>query len=409
MAFCYQMFSARDAGARLSRPVQLICVALVLVNAALFGHTYVQDLLAPRDAVSIYDFVTTWSAGHMALTGHAAAVYDWPSLKHVDESVLGHPFDGYLGWPYPPPFFFIIAAVSLFPYAIAFVVWILGTFLAYLAAIRAIIGDRVGYLLACAFPAVVANAVVGQNGFLSAALIGGSLSLMEQRPICAGALLGLLTYKPHLGILFPIALLASGRWRVFVSAGIVAVLMAAASAAVFGFASWQEFFSSIGYALYANGMEDWGKLQSVFGVTLTLGGSETLAWTVQIVVALIATGIIAIVWRSRAAFELKAAALGVGTLLAAPHLFAYDLAILAVPLAFLIRLGRTDGFLPHEMGGIGLACLLILLLPAVRLPVGLTAVLVVAALIVMRALATGSVRPWRPSPSAGADARRAAA
>ncbi|MFY9693513.1 MAG: DUF2029 domain-containing protein, partial [Xanthobacteraceae bacterium] len=100
---------------------------------------------------------------------------------------------------------------------------------------------------------------------------------------------------------------------------------------------------------------------------------------------------------------------GVGTLLAAPHLFAYDLAILAVPLAFLIRLGRTDGFLPHEMGGIGLACLLILLLPAVRLPVGLTAVLVVAALIVMRALATGSVRPWRPSPSAGADARRAAA
>lgn len=386
----HETFSPRG-GARLARPAEFICLALIVANAALFGNTYVQELMAPRDAGSFYDFVTTWSAGHMALMGRGAAIYDWLALRLVDESVLGHSFDGYLGWPYPPTFLFAAAALSLFPYAIAFVLWVFGTFLAYLAAIRAIIGDRVGYFLACAFPAVVANAVVGQNGFISAALIGGTLTLMERRPICAGALLGLLTYKPHLGILFPIALLASGRWRVFVSAGIVAALMAAASLAVFGTQTWQEFFSGIGYDLYANGMADWGKLQSAFGVTLTLGGSEALAWTVQVVVALIAAVATAILWRSRAAFELKAAALGAGTLLTAPHLFAYDLVILAVPLAFLIRLGRTDGFLAHEMDGIGLACLLILLLPSVTAPVGFAAVLVVTALIIRRALTTGSV------------------
>lgn len=408
MASSHETLFAR-AGARLARPVELICLALVVANAALLGNTYVRELMAPHGAGGIYDFVTTWSAGQMTRAGHAAAVYDWPALKLVDESVLGHPFDGYLGWPYPPTFLFVAAALALFPYAIAFVVWVFATFLAYLAAVRAIIGNRVGYLLAGAFPAIVANAVVGQNGFLSAALIGGTLTLMERRPICAGALLGLLAYKPHLGILFPIALLAGGRWRAFVSAGIVAALLAAASAGVFGIKSWQEFFSGIDYALYTNGMADWGKLQSAFGVTLALGGSVMLAWTVQIVVALIAAGGIAMLWRSRAAFELKAAALGVGTLLAAPHLFAYDLVILAVPLAFLIRLGMTDGFLAHEMGGFGLACLLILLLPAVTAPIGFAAVLVVTALIIRRALATGSVRPWRPSPSAGADARRAAA
>ncbi len=391
MAFSCEMLPARGAGARLSRPVKLICLALIVANATLLGNTYGRELLAPRGTESIYDFVTTWSAGHMALTGHAAAVYDWPALKLLDENVLGQPFDGYLGWQYPPTFLFVAVALSLLPYAIALALWIFGTFLAYLAAIRAIIGDRVGYLLACAFPAVVANAAVGQNGFLSAALIGGSLTLMEQSPICAGALLGLLTYKPHLGILFPIALLAGGRWRVFLSAGIVAALTAAAAAAVFGVESWREFFSGIDYALYTNGMADWGKLQSVFGVTLTLGGSERLAWTAQIVVAVIAAGAIAMLWRSPAAFELKAAALGVGTLLAAPHIFAYDLAILAVPLGFLIRRGRTDGFLAHEMGGIGLACLLILLLPSAGAPVGLAAVLVVAALIFMHALATDSV------------------
>jgi len=385
-----ETLSARG-GVGLARPVELICCALIVANAALIGHTYLQELMATAGAGSVYDFVTTWSAGHMALTGHAAAAYDWPALKLADERTLGHPFDGYLGWPYPPTFLFVAAALSLFPYAIAFAVWVASTFLAYSIAIRAIIGDRIGYLLAGAFPAVVANAVVGQNGFLSAALIGGALTLMEDCPICAGALLGLLTYKPHLGILFPLALLASGRWRAFVSAGVVAALMAAASAMVFGVASWQAFVSSIGYTFYANGMADWGKLQSLFGVTLALGGSDTLAWTAQTAVALISAVAIAVLWRSRAAFELKAAALGVATLLVAPHLFAYDLVILAVPLAFLVRLGRTSGFLTHEIDGIGLACLLILMLPATRAPVGFAAIAVVAALVIRRALAAGSV------------------
>ncbi len=408
MASAYETPSARSRASP-ARLLKLICLALAVANAALVGTTYIREFMAPRGSGGIYDFVTIWSAGRMVLMGHAAAAYDWQVLKPFDASVIGHPFEGYLGWPYPPTFLFVSAALALVPYAIAFAFWVSGTFLAYLAAVRAIIGDRVGYLLACAFPAVVANAVVGQNGFLSAALIGGALTLMERQPFCAGALLGLLSYKPHLGLLFPIALVAGGRWRAIVSAGIVAVAMAAASAAVFGVASWQGFLSGIGYTLYANGMADWGKLQSVFGVTLALGGGKTLAWTVQIVVALVTGCAIAVLWRSRAAFELKAAALGVGALLAAPHLLAYDLVTLAVPLAFLMRLGRADGFLAHEMGGIGLVCLLILMLPATKAPVGFAAVLVVAALIVRRALARESLRPSRPAPSAGADARRAAA
>jgi arabinofuranan 3-O-arabinosyltransferase len=387
----YEMGPACGVGAKLARPVELTCFALIVANVVLLGTAYIQDLATPANTAGAYDFITTWSAGELTLMGRAAAAYDWPTFKLVEESALGHSFDGYLGWPYPPTFLFVAAFLALLPYTIALVLWVFGTFLAYLAAIRTIVGDRAGYFLAAGFPAIVANAIVGQNGFLSAALIGGTLALTERNPICAGALLGLLTYKPHLGILFPIALLAGGRWRVFVSAGVVAVLMAAASLMAFGIKSWQAFFSGVGFTVYSNGMANWGKLQSVFGVTLTLGGSERLAWIVQAVVALIAAGAIAVLWRSRAAHELKAAALGVGTLLAAPHLFAYDLVILGVPMAFLFRLGSAGGFLAYEMAGMGLACLLILALAVVQAPVGLAAVIVVAALIIKRALATGSV------------------
>ena len=64
-------------------------------------------------------------------------------------------FDGYFGWHYPPPFLFVAAALSLLSYRAAYAVWVFGTFPVYLAAIRAIIGDRTGYLLAAAFPAVL--------------------------------------------------------------------------------------------------------------------------------------------------------------------------------------------------------------------------------------------------------------
>ena len=276
------------------------------------------------------------------------------------------------------------------PYAQAFALWVFGTFPAYLVAIRAIVGDRIGYLLAAAFPAVLANFLAGQNGFVTAGLIGGGLVLLEEQPVLAGVLIGLLSYKPHLGLLFPLALIAGGYWRAFFTAAITAALMALASWAAFGSDTWHAFFASIGHtsqAFLSQGWADFSKLQTAFGLTRMLGGSEPLAWTSQIVVALAAAGANVVLWRSRADYAIKAAALATGAMLATPYLYMYALVVLAVPLAFLFRLGRVRGFLAHEPAGVGLACLLVLIFPFVKAPVGFAAVLVTAALIARRALA----------------------
>jgi len=387
----------------LAQPVVLICFALVVAHAVYLATSYV-DGLWPDRAGQPTDFVAVWSAGKLALSGHPATVYDWPAHKLIEESAVGHAFAGYFGWHYPPTFLFVAILLALLPYTTAYMAWTLGTFPAYLAAIRAIVGDRSGYLLAAAFPAVLANAVVGQNGFLTTALIGGALVLMERRPVLAGVLLGLLTYKPHLGLLFPIALIAGRHWRVFVSAAVVAIVMAAASWLAFGTECWQAFIPSLGHTervFLSQGSADWSKLQTAFGLTRTLGGGETLAWVVQAAVSLITAGAIALLWRSNAAHEIKAAALGCGAALATPYLYPYDLVVLAVPLAFLFRLGRAHGFLRCELAAIGLACLLVLIFPFVKAPVGFAAALIIAALIVRRALvpqnsdvaASGTARP----------------
>ena len=107
--------------------------------------------------------------------------------------------------------------------------WTLLTFPLYAATIRGIIGDRIGLLLACAFPGILANAMVGQNGFVTAALLGGALIFMERRPLLAGGLIGLLSFKPHLGILIPVALVAGGHWRVIAAAAVTVALLFVAS------------------------------------------------------------------------------------------------------------------------------------------------------------------------------------
>jgi|SRR5579883_786523 arabinofuranan 3-O-arabinosyltransferase len=387
----FHVAAERGPGAPLARPVARACLALAFAYAVYLAASYAHGLwiVAPDGGGVPSDFVNVWAAGRMALAGHAAAAYDWPAHKLVEEAAVGHPFAGYFGWHYPPTFLFVAAALALIPYAAAYALWVFGTFPIYLATVGAVVGDRTGYLLAAAFPAVLANFVVGQNGFLTAGLIGGALACLPRRPLFAGVLVGLLAYKPHLGLLFPIALAAGGHWRTATSAALVALLAAAAAWLAFGGDAWAAFFANIGHtsrAFLSEGRADWSKLQTAFGLIRTVGGSEALAWAAQAATALSAAAAVALLWRTAAAPEIKAAALATGAMLATPYLYTYDLVVLAVPLAFLYRLGRARGFLPRETAGIGLACLLILSFPFVKAPVGFAALVIVAALIARRAL-----------------------
>lgn len=381
----------------LPRPLELCCFALIVAQAVYLAASFAQGswLIAADGGGLPTDFVNVWAAGHMALAGHAASVYDWPAHKAVEVMALGHPFAGYFGWHYPPTFLFVAMGLALLPYTVAQLLWSFGTFLIYLVAMRAVIGDRAGWLLAAAFPAVLCNFVVGQNGFLSAALFGAGLLFIERRPVVAGVLIGLLSFKPHLGLLIPVALIAGGYWRVIFTAAIVATFWAAISLAAFGVDAWLGFAANIGHtsqAFLSDGWADWGKLQTAFGLVRILGGSESLAWGAQTVFALSAAACVALIWHSRADYEIKAATLATGALLATPYLYTYDLVVLAIPLAFLFRASRVKGSRPYETAGIGLACLLVLIFPFVTAPVGFAAVLVVAALVARRAWPPNAVR-----------------
>jgi arabinofuranan 3-O-arabinosyltransferase len=373
------------------RSAEELCAAVVLASAVFLGASLFKGawLIDWQGLAIPSDFVNVWAAGRLVLEGHPAAAYDWTIHKQAEVEALGHAFATNGSWSNPPPFLFVGAALAKLPYFAAFAVWMCVTWAVFALTLREIVGHRLGLFLAGAFPATWLNVSVGQNGFFTAALIGGTLLLLEKRPVLAGVCLGILTYKPQFGLLFPLVLVVAGYWRTFAAAAVVAVVLAFASYIAFGSAAWAAFIAATpmnAKAVLSDGLLDFAKLQSVFGLVRALGGSETTAWWFQIPTALATAVGVAILWRSPVPFELKAAALAIGTLFITPYVFAYDLTILALSTAFLIRLGLRTGFWSGEVAALIAAAVCILLFPFAVMPTGLLAMLIATALILRRVM-----------------------
>jgi hypothetical protein len=373
------------------------CFVLCVINVVYFPIAYLMHawIYDPNGLGFPTDFVNVWAAGKLTLDGTPALAYDWDIQKKVELAVLGQDFPGYFAWHYPPPFLFVASLLAQFSYAAAYAGWMAISIVPYLAVIRGIVGRPFGLVLAIAFPMVFSNALVGQNGFLTAALIGGTLYLMPVRPVLAGICLGLLSYKPQYGLLFPLVLIAAAQWRVFISAGVTTVALAFVSWLAFGTESWQAFvhwMPMFSQAFLSEGKATWWKLQSLYSMVRFLGGPEPLAWAVHWVFTASVATVLVLMWRSRVPYTLKAAALATGTLLITPYLFMYDMVVLAIPVAFLVRLGLKSGFRPYELPALGIALALFFSFIFFGFPIGPAITLIVAGLVLRRA------GPWWREP-----------
>lgn len=367
-----------------------VCFAFVVLHVVYFPIAYLNGAyIFTGEGLGLpSDFVTVWSAGQMVMEGRAAAVYDWNLHKQVQVAILGQGYPGNFGWHYPPPYLFAATALAYLPYAFSYPFYAIVSFIPYAAVMRGIVGRPVGWLLALAFPVVFANVMVSQNGFVTAALVGGTLLFMPTRPILAGVFLGLLTYKPQYGILFPIVLIATQQWRVFMSASIVGVLLAAISWFAFGTDSWIGFWHGLSQteqAFLSEGRAGWDKMQSLFAAVRFFGGSERLAWACQIVLMIGVVVAVVALWRSRVRYAIKAAALATGVVLTTPYLFLYDTMVLAVAVAFLVRDGLRVGCARYEWVLFGVAFVLLGIFVLVGGPTGFAAAMIIAMLTLNRA------------------------
>jgi len=239
----------------------------------------------------------------------------------------------------------------MLPYVAAFLSWDLVTLAACIAVVVLVVRLAPAVALVLASPLTALNFVIGQMAFMTAALLGAALLLLERRPVLSGILIGCLTYKPQLGILLPVALIAARQWRAFASAVATAVFLAAASVGIFGTETWEAFprqlVAQTNLNLFADSNGAWGYQQTVYGLIRTLHGDAVLGWLAQGVTTFGVAIIVWLVWRSPVRYPLKAATLSAAALLATPYAFADDMAAIVIPAAFLasdqMRFGLLSG------------------------------------------------------------------
>jgi hypothetical protein len=368
-------------------------ILLGLCAVAIVGWIALSDGLIDRNGKPVgTDFSNVYAAGRLTWQGRPAEAYDPPLQHAAEKAVFGGRDVPFYGWHYPPFFLGVAFLVAAVPYAWGLSIWLATSFAAYLTAMYAILPRRETWLIATAFPAVFVNIGHGQNGFLTTALLGGALHLLDRRPWLAGVLIGLLAYKPQFGMLIPIALLAGGRWRTIGAAAATVVGLVVLSFATLGDGVWHAFADSMTFTqtvVLEQGNTGWEKIQSMFSAVRMWGGSIHLAYAIQFALAAALAATLAWLWRSEAAFELKAAALAVASLLATPYVLDYDLVVLGIATAYFARLGLTQGFRACEISLLAAAWIVPLLsrgvAQAMAIPLGLLVLLILYVFILRRA------------------------
>jgi alpha-1,2-mannosyltransferase len=378
-----------------ARSYSLILLGLCIL--AMAGWIALSDGLIDRNGKPVgTDFSNVYAAGTLTWQDRPADAYH-PTLQHAAEkAVFGGREVPFYGWHYPPFFFAIAVLVAAVPYAWGLTIWLAASLAAYLTVIRAISARTETLLVAAAFPAVFVNIGHGQNGFLTAALLGGALHLLDRRPWIAGMLIGCLAYKPQFAVLIPIALLAGGRWRAIGAATLTLAALFVISVITLGAGVWHAFADSMNFTqsvVLEKGGTGWEKIQSAFSAARMWGAPVRTAYAVQIALALTLAASLAWLWQSNAAFELKAAGLATASLLATPYVLDYDLVVLAVAIAFLARHGLNRGFRDYEISLLAAAWIVPLLSRTVAgasgLPLGLLVMLAVYGFTLGRAIRDG--------------------
>lgn len=313
------------------------------------------------------DFLNAWMGGRSAFSGGPAPWFDPANYEAALRQVTGWPaLHGYQ-WSYPPHLILFIWPLGTLPYLPAYALWCLVGLALYLAAAWSGGVTRRDMLFLAAAPAVAVNVLGGQNGFLTAALLVGGLANLDRRPILAGILFGILTIKPQFGLLIPLLLLLTGRWRVIIAASAATAVFVAATAIWFGPNVWTEFFRKV-MPLQQQAIADAGRLAwpvcSAFVDARRIGLAPAPAWLVQAVVSAAAAMLVVWTYMRRRDGDLSLALFVTATFLFTPYMLNYDMVVFGFVIARLRA--RPDNTLADH-----LLALAVWSLPVAMVPLGL--------------------------------------
>jgi hypothetical protein len=374
------------------------------------------------------DWMVFYGAVQWFFDGNLGGLFDGERFT----AYLNSAFSGWLTqptpfrpWVYPPSYLLAMLPFGTLPFALSYVAFQLVS-AGLLAAALWFGSDRPGarplVIVAALFgPAAAINVGMGQNAFLSAALLVGGCRMLRSRPALGGVILGMLTMKPQFWLLVPVALAAGREWRALLWSILGGIGLTLASALVFGIDSWRHWLL-LAQASYADPQGKWVELgrlwgDSIYACLVAGGASQTVANAAQAAGTLLGVALVYGAFRLPLAGDRKIAVLLACTILAAPHSSLADTVLLATAAALwmgeAVEGEAAEGVAPLAPWTLALALWLVPLVnPPLVSPIGRLTPLLILGFVAMflagagRAAGVGVGTDMAPNPPRRLAARK---
>jgi alpha-1,2-mannosyltransferase len=364
------------------------------------------------------DYIYFYVMGSLISEGRAGALYEPDAhlaegRRRIDPQLnLYAPYSNY-----GPQVAAAFAPLSRLPFGTSLAVFLILTACAYAASVWLVwrfspalgpYGALVA-ILAAGSPAFFTLIRYAQLSGLSLLLLSLALvALVRDRRFLAGIAIGLLVFKPQLGVVIALVMILSGEWRI-VSGAAVAASAELAGAWLVGGSSVMKQYGGVLVTLARDPslVQIYpGEVHSLRGFVHLLTGSPVVVSAASVLAVVAAVWIGVRTWKSEMGLTMKWGLMVLLTVLASPHLLTYDLILLAIPL--LVFAGWAVAHRDHPLQPwVGRLLLLLYLAPfssnLVRLvPLQLSVVVMVLLVWAVIRVSRGfAVRGLAGSPSSG--------
>jgi hypothetical protein len=318
-----------------------VAALFAVLSASFILHDLmtVRHLVLPGEVMIGRDFANAWAGGRLTLLGRVGEIYSSNYMAALDE-LTGRQLSVH-AFSYPPTALLFLWPLGIIPYVPALALFLLMTGAAFFFAarpycVRAGLPPWAAVLL----PASLINVWAGHYGFLFSALWLTAFSGMEKRPLRTGALLTLLTFKPHMGMLIPLLLLLRREWKVIVAAVGGTLALLGVSLLLFGGGAWITYLTATAslqtHLLAREHAFFFSMMPTAYSTFWQTFGNMPLAILAQCVCAVAA--IFVIVRAAQKAIDWAELGLmtATATFLVLPYAFNYDMGVVGLGAAILL-------------------------------------------------------------------------
>lgn len=316
---------------------QLAIFAICITILVSIGFPLLKEYEPGQTAIQ-FDFRVFWGAAKLALAGDPLGAFDEVKLQVAGNSTP----DLWLPWLYAPGFLILLLPFGALPFYLALAIFSALSITLMAIALRPFVGGvKLAWVFMVFAPACASNLSLGQNSVIwFAGFLIAMHALRSGRDVQAGLILGILTLKPQLGLLIPLALVGVAAWRTIGVAAVTTLLVAGLPTLIYGTEYWVAMYANqikqVGYIVSApNGIQVMVSPYSVFvRAGIPSGIAQNLQWGVTLITA-------ALVWwtwsKKNIGFDHKLAIIFCAMPFSSPYYWYYDIASLALAALFMFR------------------------------------------------------------------------